>query len=351
MKTYKRTILLLVLICSSLIFITSCSDDDKNDPVGPKSGYDFTAILKNVTENTIVKTYSNLATEAGKLNSAVQNFHSTGKQADLQKCSEAWISARTHWESSEGFLFGPVAFRNYDPSLDSWPLDKAQLDEVLASSLELTPDFILEGLGFALRGFHTIEYLIFRDGQTRNVSDITDREKEYLVAVTQVLADQTQELYDDWKNGFASEVINAGKPGSRYSSQEDAIEELFGGLETIADEVGNGKIKDPYESKDVLDVESWFSWNSLTDFQDNIKSIKNVYTSSGSGASISDFVKSKNSDLDAKLKNEIDNAITAIAAIPAPFRNNLSASEAPVAMEACKALLETIGEAKSLVKQ
>ena len=348
MKHLSNKIIIFATLVALTFFTIGC---DKDSPVEPEKNTDFTDILKNVTDNTIVKTYGNLKTEAANLFSNVESFKSSGSQSDLNKAAESWKATRVHWEQSEGFLFGPVAFRNYDPSLDSWPLDQAQLARVLSSQFELNADFILEGLGFTLRGFHTIEYLLFKDGTPRTASDVTDREKKYLVATCEVLKAQTAEMHDDWVNGFADEFKNAGKAGSRYVSPEDAIEELFAGMEAIADEVGNGKIKDPVESQDVLDVESWFSWNSLIDFQNNIRSIKNAYTSSGSGASVSDFVKSKDAALDTKLKTEINTAIAKIAAIPAPFRNHLNAyPQAGGAMKACKDLLETLGDAKKLVK-
>ena len=34
-----------------------------------------------------------------------------------------WITAREPWETSEAFLFGPVADKGLDPNMDSWPLD------------------------------------------------------------------------------------------------------------------------------------------------------------------------------------------------------------------------------------
>lgn len=345
----NKTILTIVALATLVFFSIGCSDDDTPTET-PSSGYDFTEILKNVTDNTIVKTYGNLKVEAANIFTNVENFKTSGSQSDLNKAADSWKAARVEWESTEGFLFGPVSYKNYDPSLDSWPLDQAQLTQVLNSNFELNAEFILEGLGFTLRGFHTIEYLLFREGAPRTAADVTAREKEYLVAVTEVLRDETAAMHSDWVNGFADEFKNAGKAGSRYISQVDAIEELIGGMEIIADEVGNGKIKDPVESQDVFDVESWFSWNSLTDFQNNMRSIENAYTSSGSGASISDFIKSKNATLDTKVKTDINNAIAKIAAIPEPFRNNLTASQAKTAMIACNTLLVTLGEAKKLIK-
>ena len=62
------------------------------------------------------------------------------------------------------------------------------------------------------------------------------------------------------------------------------------GAEGIANEVGATKIGDPvdkWNSGDkeggVLAVESWYSWNSLDDYTDNIYSIRNAYYGSLDG--------------------------------------------------------------------
>ena len=198
--------------------------------------------------------------QAERLREAVEHFAEHPIQDDLDEAAEAWVATREPWEASEGFLFGPVAFLSIDPKLDSWPLDQAQLDQVLASDFELTPDFVRDGVGATLRGFHTVEYLLFRDGEPRDAADVTPRQIEYLVAATEVLYEDATALYDEWTmagdsstrdGGFGEEFKGAGQPGSRYLSQQDAILELIEGMIVIVDEVGNGKIADPHAEMDA----------------------------------------------------------------------------------------------------
>ena len=86
-----------------------------------------------------------------------------------------------------------------------------------------------------------------------------------------------EEIEVDLESPYADVIKNSGNAGSVYLSQMDAVDEILLGIIDIADEVANAKIADPYTSKDVYEVESWFSWNSLTDFQNNIRSIQNSY--------------------------------------------------------------------------
>lgn len=333
--------LLSVLIASSMLVYWGCSDDET---VTPEQN-DYTQIITNYADEVVVATYHELEEKAGELKTSVDLFVSTSNQANLDSACVAWRNARKPWEMSEGFLFGPVAFLSLDPSMDSWPLDQAQLQAVLNSQFELTPEFIRNGLGYSLRGFHTIEFLLFKDGVPRNVAEVTQREKEYLSSVAQVLLEDTETLHNEWDGGFRNEFVKAGSSGSRYSSQVQAVQEIIEGIITIADEVGNGKIGGPYLTKDVQSVESQFSWNSLTDFKDNIISIENAYLGRNpdgtDGIGLDDFVREKNQSLDTRIKQEIAAAYNAIDAIPAPFRNNLNAAEIPAAIDACNTIVNS----------
>lgn len=337
--------LLSILTAVSMLAYWGCSDDE---PVRPEQS-DYSQIITVYADEVVVATYHELEEKAGELKTSVDKFVQSSTQTNLNAACNAWKSARAPWENSEAFLFGPVAFLSLDPSMDSWPLDQAQLQAVLESQFVLTPEFIREGLGYSLRGFHTIEYLLFIDGNPRNVTDITQREKEYLSSVAQVLVEDTETLHHEWHGGFRDEFVNAGKSGSRYSSQIQAVQEIIEGIITIADEVGNGKIGDPYLTKDVQSVESQFSWNSLTDFKHNIISIENAYLGRNlggiDGTGLDDFVREKNQALDTRVKQEITAAYNAIDAIPEPFRNNLSADiQITAAIDACNILVSTFNQ-------
>lgn len=355
----------LSLLLALSIFLFSCSKDDDNNNDDNKE-YDYANILKDYVDNTVIATYAAMKDNSKTLLADAQKFVVSGSQADLDATCAAWKATRKPWECSEAFLFGPADYKDIDPLIDSWPLDQTQLDQVLAGNQELTAEFVRNGLGSGLRGFHTIEYLIFRDGSPRSAAEITTREKQYLAAVTEVLRDDCITLWALWagvKEGseeagilenidvsvgtpYGTEFKNSGNAGSRYLSQTSAVEEILQGMIDIANEVGSQKIAGPVKSQNVLDVESWFSWNSLTDFTNNVNSIENAYINgyngSTPGASLSAFVKEIDASIDAEVKTKITAAKTAINAIPAPFRNSLNNTEKTSAAIAAMSDLETV---------
>ncbi len=139
---------------------------------------------------------------------------------------------------------------------------------------------------------------------------------------------------------YGEQMVGAGLAGNTtYKTQLDAMIQVLQGASDISDEVANTKITDPVNSGNVLDVESWYSWNSIADFTDNMRSVRNIYFGSLDGKvnanSLAAYLNKANPSLDNKVRSAIDNAINVVAAMPAPFRNHLSKAETQAAVDAC----------------
>ncbi len=328
-----------------MIAISSCKDDA---PVTPTA--DYSAILTNVTNHVIVDTYVALDQNAQAMVAASNTLQANPTEANLLSARAAWVAARQPWEQSEGFLFGPVDTEGIDPAIDSWPVNKVDLENVLASSDILTPSYV-QSLEGTLKGFHTIEFLLWGGNSEKTIGEFTTREFEYLAATSAIFSSDAGKLASAWVpsgQNFAKNVIEAGLPGSIYISQKAALEELANGILGIADEVGNGKIHDPLEQEDFSLEESQFSNNSKSDFTDNIRSIQNIYLGIN-GDGLTTIVSEKNAPLDVKIRMEIQAAIDAIQAIPGTFTeaipaNSPSRPAAEFAQETVRTLQQTFEE-------
>lgn len=324
----KNTVLLFAVFAA---FFAACKDDD---PVTPAD--DYSVELAGIGEDVILKTYLDLDTKAGTLVSVLTTLENAQTTQNLDAARQAWRDTRLPWEQSEGFLFGPVTQKAIDPAMDSWPVNTIDLDNVLSSGQALTKEFIDLQDG-TVKGFHTIEYLLFGLDGTKSVASFNPREFEYLRACAQSLKGETFKLYNAWNPAGENYIINilhAGTTQSNFKSQKAALQEIVNGMIGIADEVGNSKINDPYSQQNVTLEESRFSANSKSDFTDNIRSIRNAYFGSTDGSvatGLSTMVQSKNPALDTKIKAEISAAIAAIENIPGTFTtaifNNTTAVE------------------------
>lgn len=381
MKISKFIILGFVALLAS-----SCSDNDDPTPddISPKEQA-LQAATAAYVEHTVLPTYSAMADAAIRMRDlchAIQEKHANGTLTtdDIKAAGNAWKEARKNWELSEAFLFGPAANHNIDPHIDSWPLDKAAMDNLLVQIRNGNQWSLENNGGYGLIGFHAVEYMLFELSEDENTSlahstDYAPEELEYLVAVADDLCQQCvcleacwagtenvsqekqrilEEAELDYGENYGWEMKNAGQAGSRFKTWQEAAEEIIQGCIDIADEVGNTKIGRPHigsSQEDKNYIESPYSLNSIEDFADNIRSIKNAYLGSRSGdASVSDYIRKISPEADTAVRKAIENAISAIEAVPEPFAKNATGTLAETAMDAAgKTLVEALENANSLI--
>ncbi|MCL1044429.1 iron-regulated protein A precursor [Shewanella electrodiphila] len=339
------------------------------DPIEPVTGFTFAAteMITNLTDDVIVAGYADLAAQGDALLLATQKLLNSTSQADLVAAQEAWKAARKPWEQGESHIFGPVDSLSIDPHLDSWPLNTTDLQTQLDNSNGFDAETI-KSWNDDVQGFHTIEFLLFGDGvndNTKLISELTTAEREYVIALSEVFRDYAVQLDDAWQVSHNPQDTNAlpyadllKTPGSDsntiYSSELAVIEELINGMIGIVDEVGNGKIADPFgdslANADTSKVESQYSWNSLTDFADNIQGVRNVYQGEFIGGAdkqgIIDFVAAADSDLSVRIASEIDDSILKIQAISGsnnmPFRQAILDEDGRARIETAVTALTTL---------
>lgn len=376
----------LILSALTALFITSCSDSD--DPM-PGNLTQKEQTLRSATTayvgNTVLPTYSAMADAAIHMRDlcrTMQEKHAAGTLAptDIEAAGKAWKEARKNWELSEAFLFGPAANHNIDPHIDSWPLDKVAMDNLLVQIRNGNKWSLENNGGYGLIGFHAVEYMLFELSEDENTALVhsigyTPEEMEYLVAVANDLCAQCvcleacwagkeniseekqailEEAELDYGESYGWEMIHAGQAGSRFKTYQEVAEEIIQGCIDIADEVGNTKIGRPHigsSQEDKNYIESPYSLNSIEDFADNIRSVRNAYLGSKPGdTSLSDYVKSVDPQTDAAVRSAINNAIVAIEAVPEPFAKNATGPLAEAAMKAAgETLVKALEDANSVI--
>ncbi len=369
-------------------------------------------VLDTYADDVIVATYSDLATSAKELLEAVEAIQSStddDKTSLIATATEKWLEARTYWERSESYLFGPVDQAGIDPSIDSWPLGLTTLQTSINSWDAENDDYLtLKPDGGDLKGFHAIEYMIFADGAAKATTiatftegygleqgDMTDDEFEaklesYLVAVTEELYRCVLQLEAEWNldglssskladfNAFGDNITmsttggnyaelfkNPDLDNSIYSSFTSSLEEMFVGAIGIAEEVADVKISDPINSDNgLLEVESWFSWNSVADFTNNVRGIKEAYfgkryvdspstfdaDTTPEVGSVGAYVAGLDSDANDAVVAALNEAIASVNDMPYPFRDNLEWNDAnTAARDAVAAVQEALEAAQSVV--
>ncbi|QOJ22794.1 MAG: hypothetical protein HRU78_03290 [Gammaproteobacteria bacterium] len=303
-------------------------------------------VIQNYARNVIFNTYIDLAEQTKLLRAAILELQLETTAKNLHQAQNAWRNARRPWEQSEAFLFGPAETLDLDPALDSWPINATDIQNIIDSTTPLTTETV-SAFEPTLKGFHVIEYLLFGSKNNKAASELTAREMAYLISAATALSNDAQMLADAWNpnaGNFLAEFSKAGAGSATYPSLASAVQEMLEGMIGIADEVGTGKLSRPLAGRDPSLTESQFSANSITDFINNIRSIRNVYTGTyllSEGPGLNALVKSINPALDEAINNQIEKTIAAIYAIPQPFTESIISN--------ADSVQTAINEAKNLV--
>jgi putative iron-regulated protein len=307
----KKIMMLMTVV--TIIIAAACK---KNDNDSGTNNFETlkTEVLTDFTNKVAVPGYLDLDNAAAALNTAIVNLKTSATEANLTAAKTAWKNMRSIWENCEGYLFGPVEDNDYDPNMDTWPTDYVQMDSLLTSTNPLALNNI-QNITLSLRGYHPIEYIIFGDHGNRTAAGITARQKTYIVSLSTDLKNTCHELYLSWTaapTNFAQQVTKAGAGSSVYTKKQQAYLAIVEALIGICEEVGEGKMKEPFTAQDPAIVESPYSGNSVSDFRDNIIGLQNVYLSkykTNDGKGINDLVALKNIALDNKLQSQMTAAI------------------------------------------
>ena len=131
-------------------------------------------IVNAYVDNVVLPTYDQLRQKTATLEMAVNHLANHPSTEAFKQAADAWIDAREPWETSEAFLFGPVDEKGLDPNMDSWPLDVDAIKDVMQSGKinelinwsEGDNEEQVEAVQ-NVRGFHTLEFLLFKDGKAR----------------------------------------------------------------------------------------------------------------------------------------------------------------------------------------
>ncbi|MBR1548530.1 MAG: hypothetical protein IJ637_07390 [Prevotella sp.] len=303
-----------------------------------------------------------------------------GTQAALDQAYTDWKTARKDWEQSEAFLFGAADVYSIDPHTDTWPVAANDLAQVLrdASAMSNIDNFV-KTANAGILGYHGLEYVLFRQGSARQISQITELEYQYAVAVAKDLYNATATLEAAWdsqesnsarhqiaidyvkshyaidddgnQEGSLDGFQNFGKafknPGTGdWETALDATREIISGCQDIIGEVGDSKIGLPYTGEDATYIESPYAYNSITDFYDNIVSCKNaLYGAVGATAPTQNSLmyfclNVDNSTLKSQaqtVQTKLEVALSKIQSMKYPFAQNYSDAS-------CKAAIDALGE-------
>lgn len=337
--------------------------------------------------------YADSLTAAQSLRAAIQALIDTPSEDSLGAARQAWLDARVPYQQTEAFRFGNPVVDDWEGRVNAWPLDEGLIDYVAEGSAQneenglaglnviampqfdlsgtpvdatsITPALISETLHEAdgieanvASGYHAIEFLLW--GQDLNgtgpgagdrphtdfiqgegcSNGNCDRRADYLTAATDLLIADLQEMTEAWGPDGAGRAAVTADPQAGLLAMLTGMGSLSYG-EQAGERMKLGlMLNDPEEEHDC------FSDNTHNSHYYDGLGIRNVYLgeytrldgSQMTGPSLSELVAVTNPEIDARLRNELDQSVERLAALKA-------AAEGGMAYDQMLAAGNTEGEA------
>lgn len=325
----------------------------------------------------ILKTYADIAeatygdslTAAKRLKGAINTLITSPSDETLAAAREAWRAARVPYMQTEAFRFGNPIVDAWEGRVNAWPLDEGLIDyvaedygsdnpenEFYAANIianptlkvggqtlnasKITPQLIRdlhEAGGVEANvasGYHAIEFLLWgqdlngtepgagdRPATDYDTSACTggncDRRAAYLATVTDILIEDLAWMAEQWgDNGEARKFV--------MRDDAEGLTSIFTGLGSLSyGELAGERMKLGLMLHDPEEEQDCFSDNTHNSHYGDVVGIQNVYLarytrtdgSIVSGASVSDLVKAKSADTDAKVRSAIETSLAKMQAL------------------------------------
>jgi putative iron-regulated protein len=331
---------------------------------------DAKAVLTTYSDIALAGYEDSLKT-AKVLNAAAKKLVNGPSEKNLDAARAAWKAARIPYQQTEAFRFGNPIVDDWEGRVNSWPLDEGLIDYVDASygkesdenplytanvianprltidgkkvnASKITPQLLSDTLQEAGKieanvatGYHAIEFLLwgqdlngtgpgagnrpYTDYDRKNCTGgHCDRRAAYLVAATELLVSDLQEMVANWrKGGAARKNLLDGEPGKGLAAILTGMGSLSYG-ELAGERMKLGlMLHDPEEEHDC------FSDNTHVSHLNDAVGIRNVYLGrykriDGSvvqGASISGLIAEKDAALDREIKGKLDATVAKMEVI------------------------------------
>lgn len=351
----KTTLAMLVV----LIAAACSSNDDATDRAEVASAY----------SDLVVGAYDEAIEDAQAMQADIEAFLANPSEETLERAKQAWLGAREAYGPTEAFRFydGPIDDPDDGPEgrINAWPMDEVYVDYVdgapdagiindTAGYPEITASVIVEanergGETNISTGWHAVEFLLWGQDLTpgspgaRPFTDYTtapnaDRRGTYLDLVTHQLIADLQSVRDEWDP-------DGGSYRTEFLADPDAaVTNILRGIGALsAGELAGERMAVAFETRDQEDEHSCFSDNTNADVLGNAAGVRMVYLADGTdGPSLSDLVAEIDPDLDAQLRDQLDQSIALVEAFPATFEAMIAAPDGDPARAAFLEALESI---------
>ncbi len=320
------------------------------------------AALESWVANVIQPTYTEFRAAAAALEAAAADLAEDPTDARREAAQDAWRAAMVVWQRAEVFQFGPAGVmgkvqggEDLRDAIYSWPLvNRCRVDQ------ETAEQSYVDVAGFAsepvnVRGLDALEYLLWNEdagnacapNSTLNTSgawaalsaaEVTARRAAYAHTLSQLLVGHADALVAAWQvapGTFGTELVTAGEGSAAFMNLQEALNAVSDALFYVDQQTKDAKLARPAGLANCAEatcpdaVESPFARASKEQILANLRGFQAFYLGAPAGEEGTGFddilVAVGAETLAADMATRIEDAITAVAAIPGTLTEALAA--------------------------
>ncbi|MCS7211065.1 MAG: imelysin family protein [Chloroherpetonaceae bacterium] len=266
-------VLTTTAIATAATFAVSCNNGTTE---GSTDSFDRRSMLRNIAENFIIPSYSELQSKVNAMQAAVNAFTASPSEAALRAAQQAWEEAYTAWQYACTFDFGPATTSTGTlfQKIGVFPTNAARIEERIQQRNFSTDDFSRD-----TRGFNAAEYLLFSDSTLAQIiSRFSNPDRrQYLQAIVADIKANVDATANAWQRYRAEFITNDGT--SVGSSTSMLFNEFVKSFEHIKNfKVGLPAGKRPGQTRpEPQKVEAFYSGKSVKFIREHLQAIEMIY--------------------------------------------------------------------------
>lgn len=218
-KKYTFSIILL-------FFLINCKSSDETDNDKSKDSFDRKSLLTNLADNIIIPVFSDFKLKLVELDKSKNNFLENTTSGNLSDLSNSWLEAYKTWQHVEMFNIGKAeSINQYYFFINVYPTNPNDIE-----SAANTKNYDLNNSNFHdAQGFPAIDYLIHSDNSLDRFTNNKNASayKEYLKVLIDRMIDLTNQVIEDWNNGYRNKFISNNESTSSGSLDKIVNDFIF----------------------------------------------------------------------------------------------------------------------------
>lgn len=328
-----RTSYAFALILALLVVILACSTD---------KSVSREEVLVSLTDDVIVPRYRETSERMDTLRHSLTDLCEQPNQARLDVARTAWRDAREPWLRSQAAWFGPVMDRRSRSFVDWSPIEPERIETTLAYRDSITAYDIRELLSSTQRGLGAVEYILFQDNELLLIAlGVPNSIRcQYLVAIGEVVTDETSAVLDDWSGNNADGKAYAGFFNGTAadslltkSAVNDTVSNSIFLIRRLGD-MGLGKALGVEDTEpDPSAIPGGLGHNQVADLRNQLLGMQDVYIGASDpdrcDLGISALVRGISKDADRRVRAAFEDVLSALDDLSEPLPETMRRNPEP----------------------